>query len=206
MKFFFSIAALLFFSCSDEKPVPVSTPALPKSDTIVRNDNVNPLASVDLSPLDISYFPVDYPVGKMSGSLKELPIARVIYSRPHKQGRKIFGNLLQYGQKWRLGANEATEIEFFRNVSIQSKTVTKGRYILYCIPYADKWNIVFNSNIYSWGLHQDSTKDVHYFTIPVSKPPVNIEYFSMVFQESNEGANLVIGWDDVQASLPITLR
>lgn len=206
MKFLLSLVVLLCVSCADEKAAPSSSPAIPKKDTIVRKDNVNPLASVDLSPMDISYFPVDYPVGKMSGSLTEPPVARVIYSRPHKQGRKIFGNLLQYGQRWRLGANEATEIEFFRNVSIQSKTVSKGRYILYCVPHADKWDIIFNSNIYSWGLHQDSTKDVHKFSVPLSRGLLNIEYFTMVFEESKEGANLVIGWDDLMARLPIRIN
>lgn len=206
MKFFYSIVVLLLISCADERPPSISSPTVPKKDTIARNKNVNPLASVDLSPLDISYFPVDYPVGKMSGSLTEPPVARVIYSRPHIQGRKIFGNLLQYGQRWRLGANEATEIELFRNVSIQSKPVGKGRYILYCVPYEEKWDIIFNSNIYSWGLHQDSTKDVHRFSVPLTRGPVNIEYFTMVFEESKEGANLVIGWDDIRARLPIALR
>ena len=38
--------------------------------------------------------------------------ARVVYSRPKKEGRTIFGGLVEYGQVWRLGANEATEIEF----------------------------------------------------------------------------------------------
>jgi hypothetical protein len=40
-------------------------------------------------------------------------VARLIYSRPTKNGRVIFGDLLEYGKVWRLGANEATEIEFF---------------------------------------------------------------------------------------------
>ncbi|HNL82614.1 MAG TPA: hypothetical protein PKG56_04420, partial [Chitinophagaceae bacterium] len=46
---------------------------------------------IDKSPMDISYFPKDYPLMKMNGKSKDLPIARVIYSRPMKKGREIFG-------------------------------------------------------------------------------------------------------------------
>src|ERR1700761_4524891 len=79
--------------------------------------------SVDSSPLDISYYPVDYPVLKVQEKVKEPLIARVVYSRPKKKGRKLFGDLIQYGQVWRLGANEATELEFFQDVKIDQKIV-----------------------------------------------------------------------------------
>ena len=36
---------------------------------------------------------------------KSPPIARVIYSRPQKKGRDIFGDLVPYGEVWRTGAN-----------------------------------------------------------------------------------------------------
>mgnify|MGYP003694383693 CR=1 FL=1 len=57
--------------------------------------------------MDMSYFPVNYSQKKMTHDITTLPVMRVIYSRPHRQGRTIFGNLLKYGERWRLGANEA---------------------------------------------------------------------------------------------------
>ena len=87
-------------------------------------------STLDSSPLDMSYYPVDYPVLKIQDKVNEPLIARVVYSRPQKRGRKLFGDLVAYGQVWRLGANEATEIEFFRDVRIDNKTVKKGRYTL----------------------------------------------------------------------------
>ena len=61
--------------------------------------------------------------------------ARVIYGRPQKAGRPFFGpgGLVDYGQVWRLGANEATEIEFFESVRIGGKKIAKGRYTLYAV-------------------------------------------------------------------------
>ena len=130
-------------------------------------------------------------------------MARVIYSRPHKQGRKIFGALLKYGEPWRLGANEASEIEFFRPATIQNKQIDKGRYVLYCIPEADKWTIVFNSNLYTWGLKQDPAKDEYRFQIPVQHSNTQVEFFTMVFEKATHGANLLMAWDDAVARLPI---
>ncbi|MGG9964354.1 DUF2911 domain-containing protein [Ferruginibacter sp. SUN106] len=171
---------------------------------------VNPYAAVDKSPMDISYYPVNYPMQLMSGNDSAALVARVIYSRPQKNGRTIFGNesppkyVQQYGTYWRLGANEATEIEFFKPVTINDKKIAKGRYIIYCIPYADKWIIVFNSNLFSWGLHTDTTKDIAHVEIPAEKTDRPIEYFTMVFQQSPTGANLIMTWDNVKAVLPIS--
>ena len=160
--------------------------------------------------MDISYYPVDFPALKMSGKDTGSLTARVIYSRPQKNGRVIFGNepppkyVQQYGALWRLGANEATEIEFFKPATIKGQRISKGRYIIYCIPFKDKWIIVFNTNLFSWGLHPDTTKDIAKIEIPVYKSEKNIEYFTMVFQPSPTGANLIMAWDNVQAALPIS--
>jgi len=176
---------------------------LPKDSTIVNGEMANPYVPVDVSPMDMAWLPVDYPK-QTTG--KSIPVARIIYSRPHKQGRKIFGNLVKYGERWRLGANEATEIELFIPITIQGKTVPKGRYILYCIPETNSWTIVFNSNLFSWGLTLDPSKDLYRFTIPAEVKNQSVEYFSMVFQPSDSGADLVMAWDNVEARLPIQYK
>jgi len=153
--------------------------------------------------MDMSYFPVDYSKRKMAHDISTPPVMRVIYSRPHRQGRVIFGSLLKYGERWRLGANEATEIELFQNVSIENKKINTGRYIIYCIPYENKWTMILNDDIYTWGLQIDSTKDLMKFDIPIKKTSVNFEYFTMVFQPITNGAELVMAWDDTEARLPI---
>jgi hypothetical protein len=65
-------------------------------------------------------------------------------------------------------ANEGTEIEFFKDVSILGKTVKKGRYIIYSVPYKNKWTIKLNNDLYTWGLSIHSAKDVYSFDVPVS--------------------------------------
>ena len=193
-----------FFSCGNRNEKSASSEPTNKTDTLTPNTQpANPYVIVDISPMDMSYFPVDYPKLKMAHNTSTPPVTRVIYSRPHKQGRVIFGKLLKYGESWRLGANEATEIEFFRDVSIQGKKINPGRYILYCIPYENKWTMILNNDIYTWGLKIDSTQDLQKFDIPIKKAPVNFEYFTMVFEKISNGAELVMAWDDIEARLPI---
>ena len=205
----FSILALLIclaFGCDqNEKEAPVTGKAvIPDS---VKNQQpditVNPYASVDLSPMDMSYFPVDYPKLKMANANMPPPVARLIYSRPHLQRRPLFNGILKYDETWRLGANEASEITFYKPVSIQGKKIPAGRYIIYGIPHADKWTIILNSNIDSWGLKQDSSKDVGRFDIPILTSDVTLEYFTMIFEKTDTGADLVIAWADIVARLPI---
>lgn len=198
---------VVLLACNEhtsEKPTP--KPPQKKDTAVVTTQSQNPYANVDVSPMDISYYPVDFPLQKMSGKAAPLPIMRVIYSRPHRQGRKIFGSLLHYGEPWRLGANEATEIELFQPVTIQNKTVPKGRYVLYCIPYQDHWTIFFNSNLYSWGLKPAPEKDLYKFDVAVEQAESNAEYFTMVFEKIDDSTvNLHMTWDEVLVHLMIKI-
>ena len=196
---------VFLFSCKEkeEQQTPVGKNE-PSKDSLQKPvaDTSNPYVIVDVSPMDMSYFPVDYPKLKMAKQVSQGPVMRVIYSRPHLQGRKI-SHLLKYGEYWRLGANEATEIEFFRDVTIQNKKIKAGRYSLYCILGENTWNIVLNSNLDTWGLQQDSTKDVQHFEVTVTHNNPSLEYFTMLFGKTNKGAELIMAWDDVIAKLPI---
>ena len=67
---------------------------------------------------------------------------KVVYCRPYKKGRLIFGEesadaLLPYGKYWRLGANEATEITFSKDINFAGKPISAGRYRMYTVPNAD---------------------------------------------------------------------
>lgn len=200
------LIALFFISCNNgDKNSSVT--AINKTDSLppLKPDNsLNPFGPTDISPMDMIYFPVDYPQLKMEKPTTQSPKARIIYSRPHLGGRRLFQNLLKYNEPWRLGANEATEITFYNNASIQSKIIKAGRYILYCIPEKDNWTIVLNSNIDSWGLHPDPSQDIARFQIPVTTKTSSLEYFTMYFKETKTGANLTMAWDYFETVLPIS--
>jgi hypothetical protein len=163
------------------------------------------LPPLDKSPMDMSYCPDKYPALRLDSSKKVDPlVARIIYSRPQKNGRIIFGGLVEYGKVWRLGANEATEIDFFKPVKINGTKIEKGRYTLYAIPDTGKWTIILNKETDIWGaFNYDEKKDILRADVPVEKQTQITEALSIVFEKAGAGANLVVVWDDVKVSLPI---
>jgi hypothetical protein len=207
---FLTLFILLFvLACHEKQNTSATTETKPQSgpDTMISDPPQlagNIYTSVDKSPMDMSYFPVEYPKLKMANSTIDAPVVRVIYSRPHLQKRHLFRDLLKYEEPWRLGANESTEITFYKTVTIEGKKIAPGRYILYAIPHPDKWTIILNSNIDSWGLRQDPAEDIQRFEVPISVGNPVQEYFTIVFEKRNNGADLVISWDDLVTKLPIT--
>ncbi|HVZ55618.1 MAG TPA: DUF2911 domain-containing protein, partial [Chitinophagaceae bacterium] len=116
MRPFLPLITLIFLvACTSETEHHDGKPRLQIKDTslVAADSQANPYAPVDVSPMDMSYYPVDYPMAKMANPDTLPPLARVIYSRPHLQGRQLFHGLLSYGVPWRLGANEATELDLF---------------------------------------------------------------------------------------------
>lgn len=162
---------------------------------------------VDKSPMDMSYYPVNYPILKIQDKATEPLLVRVIYGRPQKNGRVIFGELVEYGKIWRLGANEATEIEFYKDVKIGNTKVKKGRYSLYCIPIENKWTIIINKDTDIWGAFKyDAKKDVLRLDVPVLKQSESIDSFTMLFEKNGVGINLLMIWDDLMAKLPLNFQ
>jgi hypothetical protein len=192
------LATLLFTGthCAMAQGTSLATPA-----------SILKAAPLDKSPMDMVYFPDEYPVLKIKEKLKEPPVARVIYSRPQKADRTVFGDLVEWGKVWRLGANEATEIEFFKDVKINGKRVPKGKYTLYAIVDPEQWIMIVNKDTDTWGSFKyDEKKDVVRVTIPAEKDQPAVEAFTMYFEKTAEGANLVTAWDTVKASLPISTK
>ncbi|HET7119273.1 MAG TPA: DUF2911 domain-containing protein, partial [Hanamia sp.] len=108
-----------------------------------------------------------------------------------------------YGDVWRLGANEATEIDLYRDVKINKTKIKKGRYTLYAIPYPDKWILIVNKETDTWGsFRYDSTKDVVRMNLPVKRNDMT-EDMSIVFEKTPTVANMNMYWEDVKVSLPI---
>lgn len=162
--------------------------------------------ALDKSPMDMSYYPANFPILKIQNKATEPLLARALYSRPQKNGRSVFGELIEYGKVWRLGANEATEIEFYRDVKIDNTRLKKGRYSIYAIPFQDKWTVIFNKETDIWGAFQyDDKKDVLRTDVKVEKQQDPIEAFTLVFDKTDSGTNMIMAWDDIKTTLPITI-
>src|SRR5690606_29070525 len=133
------------------------------------------------------------------------PYARVIYSRPQKKGRDIFGDLVPYGKVWRTGANEATELTIYTPLKFGETLIKPGSYTLYTIPDEEKWTIIINSDTNVWGAFSyKKNKDVARISVPCLQAAAPIESLSMIFRTDNKGTTLLIGWDDHYVEIPFT--
>lgn len=155
----------------------------------------------DKSPMDMAYYPDNFAHDRKAG---DKPLIRVIYSRPSKSEREVFGKLVPYGKVWRTGANEATEIKFYADATIGGKKVKAGTYTLFTIPGEKEWTIILSTDLDYWGAYSYNQKnDVLRVTAPVEKASSVIEDFSIQFSKSDTGAIMHFAWDDTVVSVPI---
>lgn len=162
---------------------------------------------IDKSPMDMAYYPVNYPVLKIQDKASEPLVARVIYSRPQKEGRTIFGGLVEYGKVWRLGANEATEIDLYKDVKIKDKKLAKGRYSIFAIPTETQWTIIFNKDTDVWGAFKyDEKKDALRVSFPVQSTGTVVEPFTISFVKSATGADMQVAWDEAMVTVPVSFK
>ena len=165
----------------------------------------------DGSPMDASYYPPRAQFRNFAETEAERkagePKIRVIYSRPQVKGRDIFGGLQKYGEMWRIGANEATEILFFQDVTVGETKIKAGRYTIYAMVNESSWDIHFSTDLDTWGQYRfDPAKSgVAKITVPTQKTASTVEYMSILFQDGETGADMIIGWDDTMVSVPIGL-
>jgi len=75
------------------------------------------------------------------------------YARPAVKGRKVWGELVPYGQVWRAGANAATVLTFSDPVRIGGKEVPAGSYALFALPGAETWTLILNKEAKQWGAY-----------------------------------------------------
>jgi hypothetical protein len=91
---------------------------------------------------------------------------KINYGETSMKGREIFGNLVPFGKVWRTGANEASVLEFNKDVKLNDKLVKAGKYSLFTIPGEEKWTIILNSIWDQWGAYNyDESKDAIRFEV-----------------------------------------
>jgi hypothetical protein len=161
------------------------------------NITAQKMPGLDKSPLDMAAFPSSYKVSDKA--------MRVIYSRPQLKERSL-SKLAPAGAVWRTGANEAAEITFYKDVKFGGKAVKAGTYSLFTIPGDTEWTVILNSNLNQWGAYSyDESKDVARVSGAVSKNANSQEAFAMMFDEADGGAHLIMAWDKVKVTVPVSM-
>ena len=129
---------------------------------------------------------------------------KITYGRPHKRGREIFGELLPFGEVWRTGANEATEITVTRSIKLGGQSIRPGTYTIFTIPNKEHWTIILNSELGQWGAYNYNSKlDVVRFDVPVTTTTDVFEPFTIEFEQKAQSAELVMMWDQTKVTIPI---
>jgi hypothetical protein len=126
----------------------------------------------------------------------------VNYSSPGVKGRKIFGGLEQYGKVWRAGANEATTVEFSKDVKVEGKALPAGKYGFFVIPAeSGQWTVIFNKVPNQWGAFKyDEKQDGLRVMVTPRKSATLTE--RLVYEVKSPG--LVLRWENIE--LPVAIK
>jgi len=129
----------------------------------------------------------------------------ISYSRPGVRGRKIFGDVVPFGQVWRTGANSATTVTFTDEVIIGGKKLAPGKYGLLTIPGSKEWVVIISkqTNVTSPADYK-ADQDLVRVNAAAAKSKTATETFTISLQDiKNTSCNLVISWDKRQITVPI---
>jgi hypothetical protein len=122
----------------------------------------------------------------------------VDYASPRAKGRKIYGELVPFGQVWRTGANEATTL-------VTPVDLTIGT--LFTIPNKDKWTLIISKKTGEWGTdYPGQANDLARVDMKVSALPSPVENFTISFEKAGNGANLNIDWDTTRATVAVAKK
>lgn len=156
--------------------------------------NAQKFLGLDKSPMDAASFPTDYKNPEK--------VIKIIYSRPLLKDRSV-EKLVRKEEVWRTGANEAAELTLYRDFTFGGKAVPAGTYTFYITSNGTEWTAIINKDLNVWGSYfykQDN--DVARATAKITESKDILDAFSIVFEESNGGVTMHLGWGNKRAEFP----
>ena len=161
------------------------------------------------------------PMGLARVTLEDGTYVSVVYSRPYERGRdNIFGTeesgaLVPYGQRWRTGANEATEITLTGDLTVAGEPLAAGTYSLTSVPGAESWTIHFNSALGLSGTARPNPETGRFERVDLGPTDVlvanatpatleeKVEQFTIAFAEAEGGADMCLRWITTEVCVPL---
>lgn len=147
--------------------------------------------------------PAPSPLGRVQQRVGLTDIS-IEYSRPSTKGRKIFGDLVPYGEVWRTGANRATIISFSSAVLLEGEKLAPGKYALFTLPAEGKWQVILNSDTNLWGAF-DRKPELDVLTVTVAPGQCAMtETFTIEFNDvKDDKAIIVLRWEATAVALHV---
>ena len=131
----------------------------------------------------------------------------ITYGRPSMRGRKIFGDLVPYGQVWRTGANEATTLTTPVNLSIGGTTIPSGKYTLWTLPGESSWKLIVNKQTGQWGTEYQESQDLARIDMKTSRLSRPVEQFMISWNKTGaDRADLVLEWENTKAFVSVAAK
>jgi hypothetical protein len=147
------------------------------------------------------------PPAKADCQLSNGKSVKIDYSSPRMKGRKIFGDLVPYGQVWRAGANESTTFVTDTDLNVGGTAVPAGSYTIFAVPNADKWQLVISKKTGEWGTaYPGPSNDLARIDMKVSKLSSPMENFTIAFDHAASGCTLSMSWENTKASVDVSSK
>jgi hypothetical protein len=128
----------------------------------------------------------------------------VNYSSPRRRGRRIFGDLVPFGEVWRAGADDATSFVPNVDVIVGGKNVPAGKYTLFTLPTPTKWTLILSKKTGEWGIPYPGEKfDFARMEMKVSKLSSPLENFTISFDQAGASCTMKLDWETTRASIDI---
>ena len=134
----------------------------------------------------------------------------VVYSRPYKNDRLIFGSeedgaLVPFGKYWRTGANAATTFETSSDVLFNGEELKAGKYALYTFPFANSWTVRLSSesDVFFAVSEPDRENVVLKTEVPIEKLDKPLEQFTIGFSKDSTMVKMNLMWDRISVSIPL---
>lgn len=130
---------------------------------------------------------------------------KIVYGQPYKRGRKIFGELESFGEVWRTGANEATELTTTKEILFAGHELEAGTYALFTIPGRKQWTVILNSQLGQWGAFEYNPD---FDVLRVDVQPLHTDHvteaFTIKFGEIvNNSTSIILKWDQIEVRIPV---
>jgi len=131
---------------------------------------------------------------------------KVTYHRPAVNKRKVWGELVPYGDVWRAGANENTTLAASAPFTFGGKAVPAGTYGLHMLPAEGDWTVILSSESKAWGsFSYDQKEDVVRVSVK-PEPAEFVERLSYTFDEpTNDATALALRWEKLRVAIPIAI-
>lgn len=131
---------------------------------------------------------------------------KVHYSRPYIRRRAVMGELVPFGEVWRTGANEGTELTTTGDLMVGGEMLPAGTYTIFTVPNETSWMIHFSPQVNLWAMGgYDAEQDVLRVSAPVTMLDEDVDPFTIELEGQDDGsAHLVLSWEKTSVRTPIT--